>query len=217
MATRRVPSVADVGHRPRIAASFEHCAKREEASSPGRHHPGMVGEIISEWVGDIKSERWARSFRNRGRHRAGSAARALRTRCIAAGPRSSSRPANDGWRATNVCWIGYRRPRSCRRGVLHPSVLRTMRRSSIPTSAGRATTIRRSRLCPAPQMASRSECLLKRRVGDLVLLHKGLDLPEHSVAFGTKLYLAADDRTPMLAEMAKADCGKFRCKGGILL
>ncbi|MGY4262770.1 hypothetical protein ACVJF2_001340 [Bradyrhizobium sp. USDA 4519] len=32
---------------------------------PGRHHPGMAG--------DIKSERWARSFRNRGRHRAESA------------------------------------------------------------------------------------------------------------------------------------------------
>ncbi|MGY3695420.1 hypothetical protein ACVIGA_005500 [Bradyrhizobium sp. USDA 3240] len=32
---------------------------------PGRHHPGMVG--------DIKSERWARSFRNGGRHRAESA------------------------------------------------------------------------------------------------------------------------------------------------
>jgi len=40
---------------------------------PGRHHPGMVGEIISEWVGEIKSEQWARSFRNGGRHRAESA------------------------------------------------------------------------------------------------------------------------------------------------
>ncbi len=42
---------------------------------------GLVtpGDIIPEWrdhlgmVGDIKSERWARSFRNRGRHRAESA------------------------------------------------------------------------------------------------------------------------------------------------
>jgi hypothetical protein len=34
---------------------------------PGRHHPGMVGEI--------KSERWARSFRNGGRDRAESAPR----------------------------------------------------------------------------------------------------------------------------------------------
>ncbi len=45
----------------------------EEASSPGRHHPGMVGDIISERVGDFKSEWWARSSRNAGRHRAESA------------------------------------------------------------------------------------------------------------------------------------------------
>ncbi|WP_229171501.1 hypothetical protein [Bradyrhizobium altum] len=28
----------------------------EEASSPGLHHPGRVSDIISEWVGDFKSE-----------------------------------------------------------------------------------------------------------------------------------------------------------------
>ncbi|RXH38650.1 hypothetical protein XH99_00795 [Bradyrhizobium nanningense] len=39
----------------------------EEASSPGRHHPGMVGDIISERVGDFKSEWWTRSSRNPGR------------------------------------------------------------------------------------------------------------------------------------------------------
>jgi transposase len=33
----------------------------------------MVGEIISEWVGEIKSERWAKSFRNGGRFRGESA------------------------------------------------------------------------------------------------------------------------------------------------
>jgi len=32
-----------------------------------------VGDIISEWVGDFKSEWWARSSRNAGRHRAESA------------------------------------------------------------------------------------------------------------------------------------------------
>jgi len=46
----------------------------KEASSPGRHHPGIVGDIISEWAGDFKSEWRARSARNAGRHRAESAA-----------------------------------------------------------------------------------------------------------------------------------------------
>jgi hypothetical protein len=53
----------------------------EEASSPratssrngGRDHLGMAGEI--------KSERWARSFRNRGRHRAESARNRAHREC----------------------------------------------------------------------------------------------------------------------------------------
>src|SRR5579883_1991150 len=49
----------------------------EEAASPGRDHAGMVGEIVSEQVGDFKSEWWARSSRNAGRDRAESAAQAF--------------------------------------------------------------------------------------------------------------------------------------------
>lgn len=40
----------------------------EEASSPGRHHPGMAGDLISEggrlqigMVGEVISQRWATS------------------------------------------------------------------------------------------------------------------------------------------------------------
>ena len=38
-----------------------------EAPGPGRDHPGMVGDIISERWAELSRNGWAASFRNRGR------------------------------------------------------------------------------------------------------------------------------------------------------
>jgi hypothetical protein len=37
------------------------------ACHPGRHHPGMVGDIISERWAELSRNGWAASFRNHGR------------------------------------------------------------------------------------------------------------------------------------------------------
>jgi hypothetical protein len=46
-------------------------ARPESASRgtchPGRYHPGMVGDIISERWAELSRNRWAASFRNHGR------------------------------------------------------------------------------------------------------------------------------------------------------
>jgi predicted DNA-binding ribbon-helix-helix protein len=52
-------------------------ARARSSRNPGRHHLGTVGEIISESVGGIKSERWAASSRNGGRLRPESAMKSL--------------------------------------------------------------------------------------------------------------------------------------------
>ena len=54
--TWRIASLSVGIQVPLRKAERETLGEPEEASSPGRHHPGMVGEIVSERVGDFKSE-----------------------------------------------------------------------------------------------------------------------------------------------------------------
>jgi hypothetical protein len=54
---------------PRIDHPTTGCHKlsASEAPDPGRYHPGMMGNIISEPWAELSRNRWAASFRNHGR------------------------------------------------------------------------------------------------------------------------------------------------------